>query len=288
MDRRFLVFALGVILLVALVEAVVLMRSKHGYDWREFGATMANLVARLAVGVVLPVSLASPLFALAWEQRVFTVPLNSAFALFALFIGQEFCYYWYHRASHRIRWFWTNHSVHHSPNDLTLAAALRIGVFGKLIGATVFFLPLVWLGFSPRVVLAALAINLLYQFWVHAKWIPKLGVLECVLNTPSAHRVHHAANVEYLDANYGGVLIVFDRMFGTYVAERSDLPIRYGLVKPQTSYNPLRVETREWLSLFRDLRGARSLRAMIGYLFGPPGWRPDGAGETTDALRAKV
>src|SRR6185369_16060088 len=144
-------------------------------------------------------------------------------------------------------------AVHHSPNELNLAAAFRIGAFGKLTGNVFFFLPLVWLGFDLRLVLAALTLNLLYQFWIHATWIPKLGWLEVVLNTPSAHRVHHAANVEYLDANYGGVLIVFDRLFGTYVEERAEEPCRYGLVTPTTSRNPFVVEFEHWATLIRDV-----------------------------------
>ena len=129
---------------------------------------------------------------------------------------------------------------------------------------------------------ACLSANLLYQFWLHAEWIPKLGVLEYVFNTPSHHRVHHAANLDYLDANYGGVLIVFDRMFGTFIAERDDLPCRYGLVHPVTSYNTLAIEFREWLAILRDLRRAQGWGERLRYVFGPPGWRPDGASATTD------
>jgi sterol desaturase/sphingolipid hydroxylase (fatty acid hydroxylase superfamily) len=103
--------------------------------------------------------------------------------------------------------------------------------------ALVFYLPLAWLGFPPQMILAAYAINLLYQFWIHAEWIPKLGFLEGILNTPSAHRVHHGAKLEYLDVNYGGILLIFDRMFGTYRSERDDVKIRYGLVEPQLSNN---------------------------------------------------
>lgn len=149
-------------------------------------------------------------------------------------------------------------------------------------------MPLVWLGFQPKIVFQLLSINLLYQFWIHATWIPKLGWLEYVLNTPSAHRVHHAANLDYLDANYGRVLIVFDRLFGTYKAERDDLPCRYGLVKPMTGYNPLRIELTQWAATIRDVVTARSLRAAVGYVVMPPGWRPDGKGETTEDLRRRA
>ena len=158
--------------------------------------------------------------------------------------------------------------------------------FGALTGSALFFVPLVWLGFDPQLVFATLTLNLLYQFWIHATWIPKLGWLEYVLNTPSAHRVHHAANLEYLDANYGGVLIVFDRLFGTYLDERDDLPCRYGLVI-RCRLQPAPDRVAPVAALGRDLLGARSLRAVVGYLSMPPGWRPDGSGATTEDLRAR-
>jgi len=152
----------------------------------------------------------------------------------------------------------------------------------------IFFSPIALLGFSPQMILIAFAVNLLYQFWIHAEWIPPLGFLEGIINTPSAHRVHHASNVEYLDANYGGVLLIFDRMFGTYIPEKRDLPIRYGWVQPITSNNPLRIAFQQWINVWVDLRQAKSAREIAGYLFGPPGWQPDGKGQTTENLRAKV
>ncbi|UYN94202.1 MAG: sterol desaturase family protein [Enhydrobacter sp.] len=157
---------------------------------------------------------------------------------------------------------------------------------GKAVGATVFFVPLVLLGFEPHLVLTTLFLNLIYQFWLHTDWIPKLGWLEYVINTPSAHRVHHARNPEYLDANFGGVLILFDRLFGTYIEERADVPCDYGLVSPKvTSHNPLVVNLAPFVSLAKDLAAARSPRDVWMYLFGPPGWRPDGNGLTTAELR---
>ena len=170
--------------------------------------------------------MAAPWLGWVWEHRLFTQSLDNVWSVLLLFVGLEFFYYWYHRTSHTSRWFWAAHSVHHSPNQLNLAAAYRLGWFGKFTGTSLFFTPLVVLGFTPTVVLSALFLNLLYQFWLHADWIPRLGWLEYVLNTPSSHRVHHARNPEYLDANYGGVLIVFDRLFGSYVAERADVPLR--------------------------------------------------------------
>jgi len=269
-----LVAALGVVLAAAVIEGVVLsLRGRSHYDWRAFAATLGDVLGRRVVDG-LGLSLAAPLLAWAHAHRVATIRLDDLDAIVLLFVGQEFFYYWHHRAAHRVRWFWATHAVHHTPNELTLAAALRLGWTGKLTGTALFFAPLVWLGFAPLAVLAAVALNLLYQFWLHATWIPKLGPLEWVLNTPSHHRVHHASNAEYLDCNYGGVLIVFDRLFGSFVAERDDLPPRYGLTTPLRSYNPLSIALHEWLNLARDLAAARGWRARLHTLFGPPGQRP--------------
>lgn len=285
--EKFLLFiALPTVFFSSLIEAYVLSR-RQAYDWKAMGVSIFDLIGRNLITIFLPLSIATPLIHYAEAHKLMTLRLDTWQAIVLLFFIQEFCYYWYHRAAHRVRWFWNNHAVHHSPNELNLSAAYRIGLFGKLTGTALFFTPLIWIGFEPRIVAATLALNLLYQFWIHATWIPKLGWLEYVFNTPSAHRVHHAANVEYLDANYGGVLIIFDRMFGTYIEERADLPCRYGLVHPVTSYNPLRVEFSQWQGWLQDLAGARSVRAVLGYFFMPPGWQPDGAGETTEVLRSR-
>ncbi len=287
LDKFLLYVALPFVVLVSLIEAAVLSR-KNAYDWRAAGVSLFDLVSRISIQIFFPLSIAAPLIFWAYQHRLATIALDGWLPILALFIGQEFCYYWYHRAAHRVRWFWANHSVHHSPNQLNLSAAYRIGMLSRFSGTAFFFVPLVWLGFQPKIVFQLLSINLLYQFWIHATWIPKLGWLEYVLNTPSAHRVHHAANLDYLDANYGGVLIVFDRLFGTYKAERDDLPCRYGLVKPMTSYNPLRIELTQWATMIRDVVTAKSIRAALGYLVMPPGWQPDGKGETTEDLRRQA
>ncbi|MBI5722308.1 MAG: sterol desaturase family protein [Burkholderiales bacterium] len=283
-----------VVLASAVVEAGVLSwvsrrsRGGSGYDWAGFGVSFFDYVLRIAVTVAVPFTIAAPLVGWVQAHRLTTIVVDGWLPALALFIGLEFCYYWLHRAAHRVRWFWCNHAVHHSANQLNLMASLRIGAFGRLSGNVVFLLPLVWVGFDLRLVITAVTLNLLYQFWLHATWIPKLGVLEGWLNTPSAHRVHHAANVEYLDANYGGVLMVFDRLFGTYIPERDELPCRYGWVHPMTSANPLKVEFAQWAYLLHDLLRARSLRALAGTLAGPPGWKAEGGGETTEELRSRA
>jgi sterol desaturase/sphingolipid hydroxylase (fatty acid hydroxylase superfamily) len=276
---------LPLVLGVALLEGLWLARTRReGYDWKAYLTSAGDLAVRQLLNF-LPYGLAAPVFMWAYQHRLFTFRMTEVGGVIGLFIGLEFFYYWFHRASHTVRWFWNTHSVHHSPNQLTLAAAYRLGWLGKFSGATIFFTPLAFLGFEPITILTALFLNLLYQFWLHADWIPRLGVLEYVLNTPSAHRVHHARNPDYLDANFGGVLVVCDRLCGTYVAERADLPCEYGLVTPVTTYNPVLINFQPWVGLAKDLAVARSMREVWGYLFGAPGWRPDGQGLTTAELR---
>ena len=270
-------FALPVVIAVATLEGLVLVIvMRHNYNWRAYFASLVDALGRQYVILTfLSLSLAAPAYDFARNHRLFTIPVDTAATALMLLIGQDFCYYWFHRCSHRIRWFWATHSVHHSSNDLNFAAAYRFGWTGRLTAANIFYVPLVWLGFDQRAVAIALTLNLLYQFWLHTEWIPRLGWLEYVLNTPSHHRVHHAANPEYIDHNYGGVFIIFDRIFGTFVAERDDLPCRYGLVKPLRSNNPIIIIFHEWVALVRDLWQARSWWERWSYLVGPPEWQPN-------------
>jgi len=278
------------IISVSLVEAIWLSRRDRNtatpFAWHEMWLSVVDALGR-KLYAMLPLSWTAIVLTFVWEHRLFTLEVDTVLAASAFFIAHEFCYYWAHRTWHRIRFFWASHAVHHSPNQLTLSTAYRLGLTGRLTGTDLFFLPLVWLGIRPDIVLFTMLINLLYQYWLHTTWIPRLGWLEYVLNTPSSHRVHHSSNVDYLDANYGGVLIVFDRLFGTYVREQADVPCRYGLVTPETSRNPLVVEFRHWASLLRDMCNAKSAWTSLNHVFRPPGWSADGNGETTEDLRRK-
>ncbi len=280
---------LPLVLTAALVEGVWLSRSRpEGYDWKASACSLADLAGRQLLRFV-PLAVIAPWMAWTWEHRLFTQSLDNVGSILLLFFGLEFFYYWYHRFSHTTRWFWAGHSPHHSPNQLNLSAAYRLGWLGRLTGSTLFFTPLVLLGFTPTVVLTSLVLNLLYQFWLHADWVPRLGWLEGIFNTPSNHRVHHARNPEYLDANFGGVLVVFDRLFGTYIPERDDVPCDYGTITPAvSSRNPFVLNFSPWIGLFKDLRTARSPREVWMYTFGPPGWRPDGEGLTTAEIRRRA
>lgn len=263
-----------VVVTAAVIEGLVLhFLRRQAYDWRAFAASLADAAGRRLVDG-LGLSLVAPLLRWCVEHRISDWPLHTPLwwplQWLGLFLVHELAYYAYHRCAHRVHWFWATHAVHHSPNQLTLAAALRLGWTGKLSGHALFFAPLLWLGASPQAVFGILAVNLLYQFWLHAPWMPRLGPLEWVLNTPAHHRIHHAANPEYLDCNYGGVLIVYDRLFGSFVAERPDVPPRYGLTTPLNSHNPLRIASIGWLGLGRALARARGWRGVLRALFGPP------------------
>ncbi len=260
---------LAILFLATLEGLVKSFWLRQSYDWKAFATTLGDTVGRRAIDSI-GFSIAAPVFLWAFDHRIATLPLSTTAAFVLLFVGQEFCYYWYHRAAHRVRWFWASHAVHHSPNELNLAAALRLGWTGKLTGTALFFAPLVWLGFPPLAVSLSLVLNLLYQFWIHAPWMPKLGPLEWVLNTPTHHKVHHASNPEYLDKNFGGVLIVFDRMFGTYADERREVKIKYGLTRPITSYNPVTIALHEWVNMVRDIYRAPTWRKRVAAVFGPP------------------
>ncbi|MGA7807730.1 sterol desaturase family protein [Bradyrhizobium sp.] len=268
----------GIRLIIA-ATAIGLMLLEYGlgrlvdcesHDWREsaasFGVALGqNLMRGLEAGLV-----AIP-FAFLYRHRLLEFSQTGPLAIAALFLGSEFCYYWQHRASHRIRWMWATHAVHHSATRLNLTAAIRLGWTGNISGNFLFFLPLALLGIHPVAIIAMLGINLLYQFMIHTEFVPRLGPLEWVFNTPSHHRVHHASNEACLDKNYGGILIIFDRLFGTFAEPPRDQKLRYGLVGGTPSYNPVRVALGEWIAMLRDAWTAQGAKATLRALFGPPG-----------------
>ena len=190
-----------------------------------------------------------------------------------LVLGVDCAYYWFHRIAHECNGPWAGHVVHHSSEDYNLAVALRQGTFQGLF-SWVFYLPLALVGFPPAWFAAVSSFDTLYQFWIHTRLIGKLGPLEWVLNTPSHHRVHHARNPKYLDKNYAGMLIIWDRMFGTFQAEEEE-PV-YGLTKPLNSWNPLWANVHVWNELFRDAWLAPRWSDKLRIWFMPPGWRPEG------------
>jgi len=222
----------------------------------------------------------------AYDARLFTISPTSPWAWAGLFVLDDFTYYWFHRISHECRFWWAAHVNHHSSQEYNLSTAVRQPWTGVLAGTWLPWIPITLLGFPPAMMLTAQGFNLFYQFWIHTEAVRRLPAwYEYLFNTPSHHRVHHAANPRYLDRNYAGVLMVWDRLFGSFEAERDDEPPRYGIIKNISTYNPLRIAFHEWAAIGRDLAAARSLREALGVVFGPPGWRADGAGATAKNLR---
>ncbi|WP_370177290.1 sterol desaturase family protein [Alteriqipengyuania sp.] len=243
------------------------------------GSTVAGL---LFGGFALVVFLA------AYEVRLFTIGWEW-WAWPLCFVLDDLKYYWVHRFGHRSRWFWASHVNHHSSQHYNLSTALRQTWTGYFTLGFVFALPLVLLGFHPGMIAICGGFNLIYQFWIHTEAIDRMPRwFEAVMNTPSHHRVHHATNPRYLDRNYAGVFIVWDKMFGTFEAERpsTEEPIRYGIVKQLGSFNLLWSVFHEWVGMLSDMWRA-PWKHKLSYLLREPGWSHDNSRETSDMIRAR-
>jgi sterol desaturase/sphingolipid hydroxylase (fatty acid hydroxylase superfamily) len=188
-------------------------------------------------------------------------------------LAWDFCYYWFHRFSHEISVLWAAHAVHHQSEDYNLSTALRQTGTGFIFG-WIFYLPLFVIGFPLEVLVTVNAVNLIYQFWVHTQVIRRMGVLDRILVTPSNHRVHHAQNQRYIDKNYGGMLILWDRLFGSFEDEREDDPVIFGVRKPLANWNPFWANLQVYDYLLFDARHARRWQDKLGIWFRRTGWRP--------------
>ncbi|ASI90589.1 sterol desaturase [Vibrio mediterranei] len=208
------------------------------------------------------------LYLLVFGWKLFDIEMSLGMFL-VLMVLQDFFYYWFHRASHRIRWMWAAHVVHHSSENMNFSTAFRQSLMYPLAGMWLFWMPLVIIGFDPKWVVFVVLLNLGLQFFVHTQWIRRLGPLEWVINTPSHHRVHHGVNAQYIDKNYAGILIIWDRMFGTFEPEVEE--VRYGISKPVNSFNPITVTFAEWKDMLNDLsRKDLTLREKIKMILSPP------------------
>ncbi|MFD1161910.1 sterol desaturase family protein [Hwangdonia seohaensis] len=217
--------------------------------------------------------------------RLFTIPV-AWWSFVLIFFADDFAYYWFHRISHECRLFWASHVVHHSSQHYNLSTALRQTWSGGFY-SFIFWLWLPLLGFHPAMIMLQMSISLLYQFWIHTETIDKMPKwFEAVFNTPSHHRVHHGSNPIYLDRNHAGILIIWDKLFGTFQPELKDEKVIYGLVKNIDTYNPIKIAFIEWFNMFKDVfSGRKSITKRFLYFIKPPGWRHDGTGKISDDLR---
>ena len=202
------------------------------------------------------------------------MPKDSWVTWVIAFLFYDLCYYWMHRMSHEVKVLWASHVVHHQGEEFNLSTALRQTSSGWL-WKWIFYIPMFMVGIPGEVFFTVAAINLLYQFWVHTEHIKTLGALELIFITPSNHRIHHAQNPEYIDANYGGVFIIWDRIFGTYIPERDDLKPIYGTVKPLRSWNPIWSNLEIYHQMIRDTIHTKTLKNKIKVWFSSTRWRPE-------------
>ena len=215
-----------------------------------------------------------------WKKGVARDLGGGALATVGAIAAWDFIYYWNHRLMHESRWMWAIHVVHHSSEHYNLSTALRQPV-ADVLGMFVPMGALALLGFRPELIETARGVNLLYQYWIHTETIPKLGPIEEVFNTASHHRVHHGSNRQYLDRNHGSILIIWDRLFGTF--EREDEPVRYGLTKNIDTYNPLTIATHEQVDILRDVANSDSWKERLSFMFRGPGWSYDRHAERNES-----
>jgi sterol desaturase/sphingolipid hydroxylase (fatty acid hydroxylase superfamily) len=276
-------FILMVILEIVLAKYV---RARARYEAKDTAASLLMGLGSTVAGVLTGGAIAVATIWV-WNRRLFDIPMTAVWAWGAVFLLEDMTYYWFHRLSHERRVWWTSHVNHHSSQHYNLSTALRQTWTGALNGSWLPWLALAWLGFPPAMIAVQKGISLVYQYWIHTEAIKKTPRwFEAVFNTPSHHRVHHARNAVYLDRNYAGILIIWDRLFGTFQPELEDEPCRYGLVKNIATFNLLRVAFHEWIAMAADV--ARHPRHALGYVFGPPGWSHDASRETSAMIKART
>jgi sterol desaturase/sphingolipid hydroxylase (fatty acid hydroxylase superfamily) len=272
----FLIGMTPIFLLAFMIEYVVQKNRGHSsqFYWKEIFANLMLGASYQIFEAVMWVLVTGSIFMWVYQYRLFDVPVNG-WTILPIFVAVEFSYYWLHRAMHRVRWFWAAHVPHHSGEVMNFTNAMRQSLLNAFTGNFIFFLPLVWLGVPPPIVLFCFAVDLAYQYFVHTESIGKFPAwFEYIFDTPSNHRVHHGRNPQYIDKNYGGVLIIFDRMFGTYAKEAEK--VEYGITEQIRSYNVLILNFHELVDMMRDVMAKGSLVQRLKHLYMPPDWtRPD-------------
>jgi sterol desaturase/sphingolipid hydroxylase (fatty acid hydroxylase superfamily) len=263
-------FAIPFFLLTMALEAFAVRRRGTPYAGKDTLTSLSGGLGFLAVDALARGAVLA-LYDRVWQHRL--VDLGAlAWSYPLLFVLEDLCYYAYHRTSHEVRLFWAGHVAHHSSLHYNLSTALRQSWTEPFFG-WIFWLPLPLLGFRPEVIFLQQSVSLLYQYWIHTETIARLGPFEWIFNTPSHHRVHHGSDAQYLDKNHGGILIVWDRLFGTFQEER-EKPT-YGLTKNVGTFHPVVVQAHELVAIARDVAHAKSVRVALRAVFAGPGAKLD-------------
>lgn len=261
----------------------------HHKNWYSVKGLLSNIYLS-ALNMILDILLRGfCLLALDYFFRFHFFDFSSSPVVYwtCLILSEDFMYYWLHRLDHNCRLFWAVHVTHHSSEEFNLSVGFRSSVFQPLY-RFIYFIPLAFFGFKGIDIMFAYSATQIFGILVHTQSIKKLGWLEYIFVTPSHHRVHHGSNVKYLDKNMGMLLIVWDKLFGTFQAEENSEPVKYGLTKNLNSYNPLTMIFHEWKNIVADVKKTKSLKNKWMYVFGAPGWSHDGSSKTSSELRREM
>lgn len=282
-----LVSAIPGFIILIIIEVIYAVRSQRElYDVKDAATSISLGLGNLFMGFVTK-TFVLLFFTFLYQHRIATIPYNTWWAWVLIVFADDLSYYIFHRTSHVVRFFWASHVVHHSSEKYNLAAALRQTWTGDLAGSFIFWGWMPFVGFHPGMILFMQSVSLLYQFWIHTEGINKMpSWFEFIFNTPSHHRVHHGSDLLYLDKNHAGILIIWDRMFGTF--QKEEFTPKYGLTKNVNTFNPIRVAFHEWINLVKDFRKSRNFGDFWNYLTQPPGWSHDGSSKTTRQLRKEA
>ena len=281
-----IIYAIPFFVFAMLLEFVVSSnKNMKSYTAKDAFSSIAMGLGNVFIGFLSKLFVFAALYYVYESFRIITIPITW-WSFVILFFLDDFSYYWFHRTSHENRFFWASHVVHHSSRHYNLSTALRqTWTWGFY--SFIFWLWLPLLGFHPGMILFQMSISLLYQFWIHTELIQQTPKwIEFFFNTPSHHRVHHGSNPIYLDRNHAGILIIWDRLFGTFQPELKHEKVKYGLVVNIKTYNPILIAFNEWGALFKDLITRNlSVTNRIKYLYKPPGWKHDGTGKLSSDLK---
>ena len=281
-----ILFAIPFFILAMLLELYITAKQNiKTYTAKDAFSSIAMGLGNVFIGFLSKIIVLAALFYVYDNFRFFTIPFTW-WSFILLLFADDLSYYWFHRISHENRLFWASHVIHHSSKHYNLSTALRQTWTGSFY-SFIFWLWLPLLGFHPGMIVFQMAISLLYQFWIHTETIDKMPKwFEAFFNTPSHHRVHHGSNPIYLDKNHAGILIIWDRMFGSFQPELKEEKVNYGLVTNINTYNPIIIAFKEWAALFKDaFSGEKSFSDRINYIIKPPGWKHDGTGKLSSELR---
>jgi len=285
--RNILIDAIPAFIILIIIEVIYAIKTQRElYEVKDAATSIILGLGNLFIGL-LTKSAILVFFVWIYEHRFFTIPFGIWWAWILIFFADDFSYYLMHRTAHGVRWFWASHVVHHSSEKYNLAAALRQTWTGNLTGSFIFWSWMPLVGFQPKMIFFMQSVSLIYQFWIHTEGIKRLPKwFEFIFNTPSHHRVHHGSDVLYLDKNHAGILIIWDRMFGSFQPEI--FTPKYGLTKNVETFNPVKIAFFEWVNIANDFKKSRNLKDVCNYLIQPPGWSHDGSSKTTKQLRKET